>query len=218
MIRPLTKSAHILLSLSCIGYLFLFSFEQNSWADPVPLDKEVVFCIYHALSGEDMKEQDLEDLSFGLGRPTFTSYKPSEMFTKDSLKALKMRLLEKVRKVNETDLFQWTVECSVILEDQTKKRPNIHFDYKKIPHPTEYIHSEISKKDLGKIRKGIVSFICNQSNTAKNTFDIIILLRPKKIVYRYEKRNVARDNIVLPIRSVIFQPVKIKIFDETIVM
>ena len=97
------------------------------------------------------------------------------MFTKNSLKTLKVRLLEKVKDVNGSDLFQWIVECNIIPNDKAKKHPTIQFDQKKMPQPTDYIRSEISKKDLKRIRRKITTVVDKQSYTIKKIFDLTIV-------------------------------------------
>jgi hypothetical protein len=165
-----------------------------------------------------MKEEDMEDLCFELGRPSFTPHKPSEMFMKGSLVELKHTLVQKMDEFGEDSLFSWNIKCTLMPKDNTHKYPGIFFNKDSMPQPTPFIRSEISKKDFSLITGRIHSLIVKRSTiTVKEVeVNVIVYLRPKKIEYEFEKRNVAREKVVLPIRYVIFQPVKIKIFDEIV--
>jgi hypothetical protein len=83
------KYLHWTVIVVYFGLLFLLLSDRGICGSPLPLDKETVFCIYYKMSGEYMDEQDLEELCLNLGRPTFTVYKPSEMFVKNTLRGLK---------------------------------------------------------------------------------------------------------------------------------
>ena len=199
------------------GLMFSADGGQALWASTFCLDREAVFCICYALSGEDFSEEDLEDLSFELGRPTFTAHKPAEMFTKGSLTSLRESLSERMQNYHNDSLFHWNMQCTVFPKDGIGKFPKIVLEKSEIPQPTPFIRSEISKKGQSIITRQIQTLIAAQSNVqTKKSVDIIVYLRPEKIDYQYDKRNVAREDIVLPIRYVIFQPVKIKIFDEIV--
>ncbi|MBW2609245.1 MAG: hypothetical protein JRC68_02745 [Deltaproteobacteria bacterium] len=85
-----------------------------------------------------------------------------------------------------------------------------------MPQPTAYISSEMSEGGWRSVRKLLNSLATKKLNSAKKReLEVTVALRPKEIDYRFQKRNVAHEDIVLPIRCVIFHPVRAEVFDET---
>ncbi|MBN1850792.1 MAG: hypothetical protein JW932_19640 [Deltaproteobacteria bacterium] len=199
------------------GFFCLMIQVPNSRAENLPLDEETVFCIYYGLSGEEMNEEDMEDLTYELGRSSFTAHKPSEMFTKSTLLRLKEDLMERARTYNEETLFVWNMQCTVSRKKGMGKYPGIILEEDSLPQPTPFIRSGISRKGQSILTGRIQSVVASRPNVAtSHPLDIIVYLRPEKIDYQYDKRNVAREEMILPIRYVIFQPVKVKLFDEIV--
>ena len=81
-----------------------------------------------------------------------------------------------------------------------------------LPQPTPFIGSEMTKRDQGVISEVLHSLVSTAPKRTKEREVIItVYLRPEKILYRFQHRNIAREDIYLPFRSVIFRPKKIEV-------
>ncbi|MBN2418740.1 MAG: hypothetical protein JXL81_05100, partial [Deltaproteobacteria bacterium] len=86
----------------------------------------------------------------------------------------------------------------------------------RLPQPTPYINSRICANGHQKIKKAVSSLL--KSRTEKfngKAFEIIITLKPETFENGYQKRNIVKEHVVLPIRYVIFRPIEVQILDET---
>ena len=174
----------------------------------LPLDKETVFCLYYKMSGAHMDDQDIEDLCFDLGRPNFSAYKPAEMFLKPGVMEFRNRLLGKMRDYGEGVLFTWSFKG--ILESGRSESYAFELSRyeKEMPHPTTYIRSALSREGWTLVEKAISRL----SGIARaEVLEITIYLKPEGIDCRTERRKIAGEEVRLPLRNVIFRPIKIKI-------
>jgi len=193
--------------------LSLFLSDQGICSPSFPLDSETVFCIYYKMSGEDMEERDLEELCSSLGRPTFSAYKPSEMFMKNTLRRLKHTLTKRMKDYSKDSIFKWGFECILMPNKPEINSCKLIFLNKKMPQPTPFISSEITKRGQRSVNKLLDSLISKSLNEAEErALNIILYLKPKRIDYRYKKRNIAHEDVRLPFRCVIFHPVKMEVF------
>ena len=193
--------------------LFLLLSDQGICGSPLPLDKETVFCIYYKMSGEYMEEQDLEELCLNLGRPTFTVYKPSEMFVKNTLRGLKHKLTERMKAWNGNSIFRWSLKRTLAPDNSGIHDQALTLLNNDMPQPTAVIGSEMTKRGQRIINRLLHSLIPKSLNQAEEkVLSVTVYLRPHKIIYRHQNRNIAREDIYLPLRSVIFRPIKLKVF------
>ena len=188
----------------------LFWEDHTLYGSDFMLDEETVFCLYYKISGEYMDDQDMEDLSYELGRPLFTVFKPSEMFTKQSLKNLRTKLMKKIAHYGDDSLFQWKLKHDPLSDIRLRMHGIVEPIDSGMPQPTPYIRSEISKKGRDDLIRQLTSIARERvSGRKKDIRCLDLYFKPVGIEYRFEKRNVAREDMVLPIRYVIFTPVKV---------
>lgn len=210
------KGSHFLVILMFFCALFIFQGNQNSWGSVFPLDEENVFCIYYKMSGRGMYDQDLEELSRSLGRPTYTPFKPAEMFTKKSLRKLRYNLKRKIKKYDKHSLFKWGLKRVIKAGNTSVRGYKINSPDMEMPHPTPFIRSLVSTNGLKSINRVLDSLISEAlskrlSRSKKTALSITIYLRPEKIDYRNDERNIALEKVVLPHSYVIFYPVRLEI-------
>lgn len=211
----LVKVFHLAFIFVVAGILPVFGGAQDIWGSTFMLDKEVVFSIYYKLSEKGINELDMEDLYFESGRPVFTLYKPSEMFMRNSLRRLIARINERVKDYDEDSLFKWSFECSFTSDKLKRKTYQVVFNDRGMPQPTPYISSEISDRGRRYVKKLLNDLAAEMKDLGKDReLDITLYLRPEKIDYRFQKRYVALEDIILPIRCIIFHPVKMQFLDK----
>jgi len=193
--------------------LSLLLSDQGICSPSFPLDRETAFCIYYKMSGEDMEEQDLEELCSSLGRPTFSAYKPSEMFMKNTLRRVRHKLTKRMKKYGKNSIFKWGFKYILMPNKPKINGCKLNFLNKKMPQPTPFISSEITKRGQRSVNKILNSLISKSLNEAEErALNIILYLKPKRIDYRYKKRKIAHEHVHLPFRCVIFHPVKMEVF------
>jgi hypothetical protein len=201
--------------LSCVLVSLFFGI-PDLYCSTYPLNEESVFCAYFMMSGDDVNERDVEEFCFSSGRPVYTSFKPSEMFTKQSIKREKIKIVKKIESIGSDPLFVWELKESAIYEKKDNNRSRFVLNYKNLPQPTYYINSKITKSGKRLIGKAINSFLKKNDNKYDlKDLHIKVTLRPEKTAYGYQKRNIVYENVVLPIRYVIFHPIKVQILDKT---
>ena len=213
------KAVHTLfLSFFSLSLSLLCSFfwVQDIWSSNFPLDEEAVFCLYHRLSGNPVVLQDIEELCYQVGRPAYTSFKPSEMFMKRKIREVRTRIEEKIKRMKEESLFIWRFKASVIPHDRNPKGYRIVYRENEMPQATSFIISEISKEGQVYLNGLLNAFIKKRSDHTESAeeLEIVVSLRPEKVAYRYQKRNIALEDVVLPIRCVIFHPVNVMALDK----
>ena len=210
-ISALNRKIYIPVSLMFSLLIFVYA---NSSSAALRLDEEAIFCSYFLLSGDKPSEQDIEELCFASGRPSYTAFKPSEMFSKKSLLSEKKMIENRINTISTDPTIIWTVSL-----DSTDAASIEHFFTTEaindnMPKPTPYISGRISENGPKYIRK-IVAAMLNSSSLKKyeKGVEVLISLKPIKSVYEYEKRNIVEQAVLLPIRYVIFQPIKVQILD-----
>ena len=186
--------------------------DQGICSSSFPLDEETVFCIYYKMSGEYMDDQDLEDLCYTLGRPTFTAYKPAQMFMKNSLRELRGKLVKRMKDYNENSMFKWNFQCNLMPINSEINSIKLTFLNNEMPQPTPFIRAEMSRNGRRLINRQLALLDPKTLSQKKEAvLNINIYLKPETIDYQLQKRNIAREDVFLPLRCVIFRPVKIEI-------
>ena len=188
---PLNKISYLIMISILSGVSSFFFGDHELWATTFSLDNESVLCVYYKMSGKDMDEQDMEDLCFELGRPTFTAFKPSEMFMKHSLRRLMERLTAKMKDYGEDSLYSWGLKFTFRPNYKDKDVYSIIFDKTNLPQPTLYISSEISESGRRSVKRVLNTLVVKKFGTKKEReMDVILFLRPEKIDHRFQRRNV----------------------------
>jgi hypothetical protein len=175
------------------------------------LDKESVFCAYYKISGTFMQDQDIEELSASLGKPNFTAYKPSEIFTKNSIRTIRRRLMKKMERYGDNFLYKWMFTCTYD-PDGNNSFPGCIL----MPQPTPFIASRISRSGEILINKRLASIFEKLTPVAETELRVTVYLKPQKIEYQYQHRHVAREKVTFPLRYVVFHPVKVEIHAENL--
>ncbi len=202
------------IMMSSVALLFFLTC-HDLYASNLILDEEAVFCVYHKLSVSDMDDQDIEDFCFKRGRPTFTVYKPSEMFTKQTIKEFRKKMKKKIRNLGDDSLFTWRFKGKVS-DSRDGKGYRVECGFQDMPRATNYINSEISKTGRRSLERILNSLVNRRSGSVKDReLDINIVMRPQRIAFRFQKRNIALEEVLLPIRYVIFHPISVEALDET---
>ena len=195
-------AAFVLLS----GTAYCSTFDFNEYA---------VFCTYFKLSGDKPSDQDVEDLCFTFNQPTYTDFKPSEMFSKKSLLSEKNRINERIKSITSDSTFLWKVKYHLSNNKDIDRSFSMTAINEKLPQPTPYISSRISRKGQRQIKKAISLLIKKYPEKInKKDVEIIITLKPEKSEYGYQKRNIVEQNVLLPIRYVFFRPIEVQILHE----
>ena len=199
-----------------ICYIFLTPFLgiHDPLCSTLPFDDESVFCSYFIISGDEPDEQDIEEFCFQSGRPAFTAFKPSEIFTKNSIRKEKARISKRIDELKEDPLFIWNIKGELSYRSRSR-------DYRVIineidlPEPTPYINSRISEEGSRALKRTLNSLVNKYSGFLnKKELDINVSLKPESVVYEFQKRNIADEDVVLPIRYIIFCPVKVELPDK----
>lgn len=203
--------------LSSLIFITIFIFiSETAFCSTLSFDEYAVFCCYFKISGDKPSDQDIEELCFKFNRPNYTSFKPSEMFTKKSLLKEKNRVDEKIKSITSDSTFLWKLEHNLSNNNDVNRYFNIYAIDEVLPQPTPYINPIISEKNKRKIKKAISLLLKKHPEKIKNKdVEIIITLKPEKFEYKHQKRNIVKQNVVLPIRYVIFHPTKVQILDES---
>lgn len=182
------------------------------------LDEETVFCSYFALSGEEPDAQDVEDLCWNLGRPTFSSFKPSEMFSENDRRSARRRLDERISTFDGEGIFRWPVEGSMTRSSPAGNngvfRPGP--GGMTLPRGTECIGAEMTEKDRARLKRAMKTLPETvEAMGGSERFRVHILLRPESAGRRIETRNIAQEDVSIPIRFVVFTPVAVEAGDGT---
>lgn len=210
-IFPLKRKNFILVSLMLF---LLIAVSVYSSSATVQLDKDAVFISYFMISGDTLSEQDIEELCFTGGRPSYTAFKPSEMFSKKSLLSERKRIENSITAIAADPILIWNVRLESMDAAGIRQFATAAAINAAIPKPTPYISGRISENGTRYIINGLAALLDGTSSKKyENTVEISISLRPVKAVYEYEKRNIVEQEVILPIRYVIFQPIKVEILD-----
>jgi hypothetical protein len=200
-------------SLVFFCLFYILSDSKDLRAATIPLDEEAVITLYYLMDRKGLTEQDIEDYCFKSGKATFTSYKPSEMFMKHALKELLLILDDRVMDYDERTLFNWRLNGRLVTYDGGSS--GILLYNNNMPQPTSYINSEISQNGSRSIKKMLDYLRSSDLDLNMNgELDIVFSMRPEKVEYRFQNRNIALEDVLLPIRYVIFSPVKMTVSDK----
>lgn len=187
----------------------------TAYCSTFAFDEYAVFCTYFKLSGDKPSDQDVEDLCFTFNQPTYTDFKPSEMFSKKSLLSEKNRINERIKSITSDSTFLWKVKYHLSNNKDIDRSFSMTAINEKLPQPTPYISSRISRKGQRQIKKAISLLIKKYPEKInKKDVEIIITLKPEKSEYGYQKRNIVEQNVLLPIRYVFFRPIEVQILHE----
>ncbi|MBI9082198.1 MAG: hypothetical protein JEZ11_01290 [Desulfobacterales bacterium] len=207
----LTKHRQWSLPFGHLGLLALFVLMSASAAmgggQALPLDDEAVFCLYYWVSGESMDNRDLEELSRAMGRPTYTDYKPSEMFTRNSLRQLRSNLHQNMSRFNEATRFVRVLTLAGPEHD--------HLDPATLlPSPTPYIQCELRAGDRRRLEQ-MVSEALGRCPQAKAPLRVAFFFKPVRVRGAHQSRNMAMEQVFLPIRSVVMAPVQVDVLNDS---
>ncbi len=191
------------------GFVTLNPGIKGSCVALYPLDQETVFSLYHRLSGDYIDDQDLEELARLLGRPLFTAFKPTEMFTKAGLNGLRAKFERQIKKFGKDSIFTWEIDTITGPEQPLRIGTTGILGHGQMPQATPLIRAEISKAGLKSIRnimKGI-----NSEFKSATPIKLILYLIPRRAHLDLDQRSVALEDIFLPLRRVVFHPIKMEI-------
>lgn len=172
------------------------------------LDAQAVFCSYYSLSGEDPEDLDIEELCWDQGRPTFSSFKPAEMFSKKSLLHARRELERQIRLIGRDTVFRWEPELSFVRNAFRLQRGQ-----EGLPQATEFIQAAIPAKEW-KLLEHALKDISSTLNAQSGESPMAILLKPVGAEERLETRNIARHDVAIPLRFVLFKPVSVETRDD----
>lgn len=181
------------------------------WAGVSELDPEGVFCAYYYVCGEIPERSDIEDLCWALESPTFSAFKPAEMFSGNSLRKVRSRLHERIRQLNANSLFRWDVEGYLHPKSRDRARFQPVTRKPAFPQATPYIEAEVAPEQWQRLREALNDLPLKiPEGPSRRESRVSVLLKPHKVEKRFQKRNIAHEDVFLPIRCVVFVPVAIQ--------
>lgn len=196
--------------LTTVSFVFVPA-EQGICSAPIRLDEEAVFCLYFKLSGDPINDQDIEDLCYAMGKPTFSAYKPAEFVFKKTLTEKKDRLLGLMKAMDEKSEFEWRLSCQGASRKSGPGHLDPSFLESEFPAATSLIRAAVSKKGKKDLTKAFRELWGRATRlTRGGLLELDVRLVPERVGKAYQTRNIARENILLPIRYVFFRPVRIK--------
>jgi hypothetical protein len=169
------------------------------------LQREDVFCLYFKLSGHAMGNQDIEDLCSALGKPIFSPFKPVEMFVNPSIEEMKSRLLKRMREYGNDPIFSWRFVAAPAGARSLRWASE---PPEELPHATSFIRSVMAPKGWTQIEEAALS----HAVSGRDPLQVTVKTRAKGIERLPEKRIVAQENLRIPIRFVVFDPIEIQVF------
>jgi len=174
------------------------------------LDEEAVFCAYFALAGELPDDLDVEDLCWTLGRPTFSSFKPAEMFSGNDRRAVRRRLKRRIAAFHSDGLFRWELEGTLERRKKTVAFRTVP-EKAMLPKATDFICADLTKGSRARLKKTLRTLTRGVEEKAGQGLPRLnVLLRPQRAEQRTEMRNIAREAVSIPIRFVVFVPVAVE--------
>lgn len=177
------------------------------------LDPQGVFCAYYSLSGEIPEDPDIEDLYWDQGRPTFSSFKPAEMFSLQSLRDARGELEDQIRGIGRDTVFRWEPEGVFVQNAGGGASFRFKSGPDALPQATELIRAEIPSSEWKRIEKALKD-VSSSLNPRSDESRMTIMLRPVRAEKRLETRNIARHDVAIPVRCVVFRPVSIEAPDD----
>jgi len=205
-----TLFRHSIIFIVALLFL-LISGTLSNGSDTFPLNKETVFCLYFKLGRTPIPDQDIEELCSSSGKPMFTAYKASELYTKNKIRHIRQRLTTKTEQYDDNSLFTWIFHYTYDPDSVSGTGIQPLPCYNELPNPTPFIAPEISRAGQKRINKQLALALDQAKYKKKAALQIIVYLKPKNISARYHKRMVACQRVNVPLRRIIFYPVKIEI-------
>jgi hypothetical protein len=200
-----------------IFWLFLFSFllagNPAQGVDVLPLNRQAVFNLYYWMAGEEPTDQDLEDFSRVSGRPTYTDYKPSEMFSRKSLLQIRDRCQQDMTGYTVKSLFKWTIQGDRLVPGKGGHHSVNRFIRQRFPQPTPFIRAEIRRNGIKAVAAALrnASLFKRRKRDQQTSFLVHLYLKPIEVSSRYEKRNIALEDVYLPFRYLVFTPLRLEL-------
>ena len=178
---------------------------------PLPLEMEDVFCLYFKLSGQPMGDQDIEDLCFAQGRPIYSAFKPAEMFLNPTIQKMRARLLKRMKGYGNGSVFLWRFETAVRKDQSGRPLAWASQPPKQMPHATPFIRAALSQKEWNQIEASAQTILSGKPSLSHGPVQITIQARPFGVDQLPERRIVAREELKIPIRFILFHPLDIRI-------
>lgn len=198
------------LPLGTLGVLLFFVVTFASAAmggsQAWPLDNKTAFCLYYWVSGESMDDQDLEALSRAMGRPTYTDFKPSEMFTRNNLRQLRSTLREDMGRFTETTRF-----VTILTLADPGRNPLDPAAL--LPDSTPYIQCELQAGDHRRL-KPMMKEALGRGPQTKAPIRVAFFFKPVRVRHAHQSRNMAMEQVSLPIRSLVMALVKVEVLGD----
>jgi len=204
--RFVSKALARTVQVVCLVLLYC----AHGWAGVPELDREEIFCTYYSICGEAPEAVDIEDLCWARENPTFSAFKPAEMFSGNSLRRARSRLSERIRQINAESLFRWSIKGRMHRTSPERARFHPISREPNLPQATPYIGAEMPPehwRGLLKVLKELPLEI--PQGTSVRSSRVEVLLKPHRVEKRFQTRNIAREDVFLPIRYVVFVPVAI---------
>lgn len=195
-------------SLAAVCLIFLIC--APGWAGVSELDREEIFCACYSLCGETPGDGDIEDLCWALERPTFSDFKPAEMFSRNSLRGVRRCLEKRIQQMNANTLFRWNMKGHLRRTSGGRARFQPVTWKPDFPQATPYIGAEMPPRQWRRLRKALKDFPLDvPEEVSGKAAQIGVLLKALRVDKRFQTRNIAREDVSLPIRCVVFVPVAI---------
>lgn len=176
------------------------------------LDPVEVFCAFHALSGERPGDRDIEDLCWNTGRPTFSAFKPAEMFSRRALEQARRNLAHRSRSISADTIFRWD------LGEVLTPRSGRGYAFRRgagphdLPQAGPMIQAEIPPQEWRRLEQ-VLERLPVASPAAQGSGReprVGLLLRPVRVKTRDDNRNIAQMDVNIPVRFVVFRPVAVE--------
>jgi hypothetical protein len=178
------------------------------------LDRAAVFCTFYALSGQRPDDRDIEDFCWSTGKPTFSAFKPAEMFSRKGLREARRALKRRGERIGPSSVFRWEAEGIVARRAGGGFSFRPGFGRKDLPHATPLIQAEISAAGWRRLQGALKRLpASSRKNAPGKGPSPRILLEPLQVENRMERRNIALEEVTIPVRAVVFQPVALEIAD-----
>ena len=205
------------LSVGLLLVLVLVPAGSGRATSSVPgLDRAAVFCAFYALSGERPEDRDIEDFCWNTGKPTFSAFKPAEMFSRKGLLEARRELNRRVESVGPDTVFRWVPEGIVVPGGGGAFSFRSGTARTDLPHATPLIQAEISTDGWKRLQRALKRLPSStEPKTPGKGSPPRILLEPLRVENRMERRNIALEEVTIPVRVVVFEPVALETADAT---
>lgn len=177
----------------------------------IRLDEEAVFCLYFRMSGEPINDQDIEDLCYTKGKPLFSSYKPAELIFKKTLTEEKERLLRFMKTMDEKSEFEWRFDWQVDPGKRGFSRLDMSSLESEFPIATPFIRAAVSKRGKKALTRAFGELRRRRTHSnVRGRLELDVRFVAERVERAYQRRNIAMEDVLLPIRSVFFRSVRIE--------